>query len=608
MTKAKAIESMTSDDLKKIYGMYAAETGYLETPPSIMDFINNDYYIGGATGGGTTIYPYWKEILRDIYPTPFFEHNKYKALIYSGSTGIGKSTIASIVFLYDLARILCLDNPQKTFNLPNSTKIIFMLTNSTIDNAESINLDPIMAIIRTSPFFISKFNIKTKTNMFFNNIDIDLCSRKRQLVGKNILAAISDEINQTVIKGGSHELVTEMYNRINSRFLLPGSKWPGHYNLISSATEESSLIQSIMDNAADKDKTDVKIIGAPRYVVKGHLNIYSGDKFEVFIGDYQSDPFMIRTKADKLRAVKLDSSKIVEVPVEHKDEFDDIWAGIRDVIGLPISSTRTFIPQKDKINEALQITPLSKDELIISSEDDIKLIDMFNKDIIDSFKPGSQKIIGIDVGLTNDRLGLAMSHTHSLMSKERHTEDGLESMSENVYWVDFAVGIKCPKGQQVPLWKIREFFVDLKRLGVNIALIVCDTYQSYDMVQQLKRQGFNAEMHSVDRKKDAYHFFRNLIIDGRIKMPHNEILFKELTYLQENEKKIDHPMYNPDGTVGTKDICDAICTAVFLNDKKFDYNPMEDRDFRQALVGEESGVESIFGHDVQYENVEDLFQ
>jgi len=607
MMDNSVIESMGEEDLKKIYALYARETGYIETPPSIMDFINNDYYIGDATNGGTTIYPYWKEILRDIYPTPFFEHNKYKALVYSGSTGIGKSTIASIVFLYDLARILCLDNPQDMFNLPNSTKIVFMLTNSTLENAESINLDPIMAIIRTSPFFISKFNKQSKTNMFINNIDIGLCSRKRQLVGKNVLAAISDEINQTVIKGGSNELVIEMYNRINSRFLLKGSKWPGHYNLISSATEESSLIQSIMDNAESNNKNDVKIIGAPRYVVKEHLGIYSGEIFEVFIGDFQSDPFIIKTAADKLRAITLDESKIVEVPIEHKDEFDDIWSGIRDVIGMPISSTRTFIPQKDKINNALQLTPFCKDELVISGDDDIKLIDMFNKDIIDSFKPGSQKVIGIDVGLTNDRLGLGMSHIHSLTSKDKKSENGTETINENIYWIDFAVGIKAPKGQQVPLWKIREFIIDLRKMGVNIAMVVSDTFQSYDMAQQLKKQGFNTKIHSVDRKKDAYHFLRNLIIEERIKMPHNAILFKELTYLQENEKKIDHPDYNPDGTIGSKDICDAICSAVFVNDNEFEFNPLEDRDFREALSQScEDTPLSIFGEEAVYETIENF--
>ena len=77
------------------------------------------------------------------------------------------TTIASIIFLYDLARLLCLDEPQVHFNLPKSAKIYFTLTNSTIENIEQVNFDPIMAMIRESPFFRSKFNNTNSKSSFF---------------------------------------------------------------------------------------------------------------------------------------------------------------------------------------------------------------------------------------------------------------------------------------------------------------------------------------------------------------------------------------------------------------------------------------------------------
>ena len=139
------------------------------------------------------------------------------------------TTVASIIFLYDMARLLCMDEPQKKFKLPTSAKIFFTLTNSTMENIEQVNYDPVIALIRESPFFRSKFNnTKSRSSLFINNIDIGMVSRKHQLVGKNVFSASSDEVNQEVQKGGSQNIITEMYNRINSRFLLKGNKWGGH--------------------------------------------------------------------------------------------------------------------------------------------------------------------------------------------------------------------------------------------------------------------------------------------------------------------------------------------------------------------------------------------
>jgi len=61
-----------------------------------------------------------------------------------------------------------LDNLMK-----KRTSIIIAHRLSTIENAEQVNYDPIMALIRESPFFRSKFNnTKSKNTLFVNNIHI----------------------------------------------------------------------------------------------------------------------------------------------------------------------------------------------------------------------------------------------------------------------------------------------------------------------------------------------------------------------------------------------------------------------------------------------------
>jgi len=599
------LTSLDNVDLKHLYDLYAKSNGYTETPPTIDEFISDPYYLGDSLNNGDAVFPYWKDILINIYPTPFYETNRYKLIVLSGATGIGKSTVSSIIFLYDLARLLCMEEPQLTFKLPKSAKIFFTLTNSTLENVEEINYDPIINFIRQSPFFRSKFdNTKSKTSMFVKNIDINMVSRKRSLVGKNVYSASSDEINQEVTHGGSKGIVTEMYNRINSRFLLKGNSWPGHYTLISSATTESSLIQTIIDNAQEKEdesfnKDDILIVSAPRFEILKHKMDYSGKTFKIFIGDYQSDPFFINSESEEKRAKQLDETKIYKVPLEHLGEFEsDIYAGIRDVLGLAVSDVRTFIPFKDKIKQSLQLSRICElDEIILDS--DAKLIDFFNKDTLDSFKPGSQKVIGLDIAYSGDRYGLAMVHIHDVI------QNG--SLTEQVYWVDFAVGIKAPKGKQLQLSQIREFIIELRSMGIGIEWVTADSFQSTDTLQLLAKQGINTKMNSVDRKKDAYHNMRSAIMENRLKMPYNKILYKELVFLKEDEKKIDHPEFFPDGTIGSKDISDAVCSALWIAQNELEYNPYLSNDFideMNEMIDDLRPEETIFGRGVTGRYVE----
>lgn len=575
------LKDMTDYDIKHLYDLIARQNNYSETPPTIEEFISDPYYLGDSLNFGNAVFPYWKDVLVDIFPTPFYETNKYKVIVLSGATGIGKSTVSSIIFLYDLARILCMDEPQLKFRLPKAAKIFFTLTNSTLENVEQVNYDPIITFIRQSPFFRSKFNnTKSKLSMFNKNIDINMVSRKVSLVGKNVYAASSDEVNQEVTKGSSKNIVTEMYNRINSRFLLKGNTWPAHYTMISSATTESSLIQTIMDNAEEKDdnsfnKRDILVVSAPRYVVLKHKIDYSGKTFKIFIGDYQSDPFFIKNENDEIRAIGLDATKIHEVPIEHLGEFEsEIYAGIRDVLGMSVSDVRTFIPFKDKVKNSLQLSRMCElDEITLDK--DSKLIDFFNIDMLDSFKPGSQKVIGLDIAINGDRLGLAMCHIHEAK--------GAGDLIEQVYWVDFAVGVKPPKGQSLQLYQIREFITDLVQLGIGVNYVVSDSYQSTDTLQLLNKQGIEAIMNSVDRKKDAYYVLRNALLEGRLYMPFNKILYQELVFLKEDEKKIDHPDFFPDGTVGSKDIADAVCNALYICQSKMEYVPYADSSFIDEL-------------------------
>jgi hypothetical protein len=90
---------LTMEELKKIYNLYAKKNGYTETPTDILNFISDPYYLGDALDGGRVIFPFWKEKLVEIFPTPFYENNKGKVLILSGATGIGRVRFLTLLWL-----------------------------------------------------------------------------------------------------------------------------------------------------------------------------------------------------------------------------------------------------------------------------------------------------------------------------------------------------------------------------------------------------------------------------------------------------------------------------------------------------------------------------
>jgi phage terminase large subunit-like protein len=218
-------------------------------------------------------------------------------------------------------------------------------------------------------------------------------------------------------------------------------------------------------------------------------------------------------------------------------------------------------------------------------------MEFFKKEQIDAFSPGSQKVIGLDIAYAGDRYGLTMIHIHDTV--------GEGELQEYQYWVDFAVGIVPPKGEQLKLYQIREFVVQLHKMGVGVELVVSDSFQSKESLQLLEQQGISTKMYSVDRKKEAYYALRDAITSDRIKMPNNKILYRELVFLKEDEKKIDHPVTNPDGTRGSKDIADAIANALWNITHEIEYKPYLNQDFIKELdeeVSDDFDESDPFGH------------
>lgn len=120
-------------------------------PATIHEFLHEKKYLGNALydqEGRFTLFPYWEEKLEEVFPDAYT--TRYNTLVFTGSIGIGKSTIAVICLLYLLHRLLCLKDPYLYYGLQPIDKISISLINITLDAAKGVALDKMNQMILSS--------------------------------------------------------------------------------------------------------------------------------------------------------------------------------------------------------------------------------------------------------------------------------------------------------------------------------------------------------------------------------------------------------------------------------------------------------------------------
>ena len=552
------------NDPQSLIQLYSELEGYKEPPVDIITFINHERFLGASLKG--KIYPVWQNALKTIFPNPFY--SPYYECILKGAIGTGKSTISRIIVLYDLYRLLLLTDPHKKFHLIPSDRIIIALFNATLGLADQVLYEPFKNLIANSEFFqdhLDPDNKKTSELRFVNNIGIVAGSRFTHTLGMAVFGGILDEANFDVVSNQAQESYNALLRRMESRFAQVGGKLPGHLCLVSSEKSPTDFVSQHSEKV--KGKPGVIIFQYPIWEVKKHLGIYSGKTFKVFIGDETTDPFIIE---DESQLRYIDESRVIDVPIELKDKFElDLHNAIRDLAGYSVGSTHRIFKSKNiLIKQATVTNPVNQQIIRLSFNDknDV-LINYFNIDYLKNpLFHSSPRVIHIDLSITGDRTGIASGFIKGYKEVKRVDPITLEThtFSEPEIIIDFVAYLEPLPGERIPFYKIRQFILDLSKLGYPIAMVTTDGFQSEDMRQQLTQLGFRTNLLSVDRTKDPYLSFRDAIYEERVWIPNHPLLIKELLHVEDIGKKIDHPHEFPDGTKGSKDGADAV-VGVYWN-------------------------------------------
>lgn len=189
---------------------------YEEIPVTMNEFLHNPHYLGNGLideEGRFTIFPYWENLLKEIYPDPI-QPARYNTLALTGAIGLGKSTIAVIIGCYELYRMMCLKNPYTHYGLMPTDLITFAVLNITMDAAKGVAWSKLQSLIQSSKWFMDRGTVSKSDIPEWKppkGIELIYGSQTRHVIGRAVFWCLDGD---TIIKTSDGEFkIKELENK-----------------------------------------------------------------------------------------------------------------------------------------------------------------------------------------------------------------------------------------------------------------------------------------------------------------------------------------------------------------------------------------------------------
>ena len=550
---------------------------YKEIPVDIETFLTDDRYLGLAwkdAKGKSKVYPFWMNVLKEIFPNNL--DTNYDTLLESGARGLGKSEVAcGAICSYLMYRVMCLRNPLEFYHLKPTEKIAFAFMNIKLDLAEAIATDKFQKTVQMSPWFMPKGTMTRRNNKDFwlppDPIELIIGSQSDDLIGRPIFFSFFDEIsflkNQdiNIQKKKAMDMIDTAIGGMKTRFIHNG-KNPTLLVVASSKRSEQSFMESYIRLLSETSSNNTYVVDKPVWEVKPK-GTYSDEIFYIGLGDKYKETKVIPDGAD-LKPFKEQGYQIIEVPIDFKENaLKDLNRMLCDYAGISSFSSNKFISAArlvSVVSDKFENPMPDVIEVGDGMEDKAEYKDFFNMERVPKELKNRPLFIHLDMSISGDKTGIA----GVWIVGKKPTSDG--NPGKDLWFQPaFSFAIQAPYGRQISFAKNRNFIRWLKEQGFKIKHITSDTFQSYNLQQDLKSDGFECSILSVDRVETIpgehvgvckpYEYLKNAIYEGRIKLYKTDLLYNELVQLEKdnNTGKVDHP------PKGSKDTADALCGAVY---------------------------------------------
>lgn len=595
------LKQLAEGNTQKLHDLAYAD--YAEIPVDIETFLYDDRYLGKAwkdASGKHKLYDFWLEVLKKLFPTN--TDTAFNTLLESGSRGIGKSEIVcGCVCTYLMYRVMCLKNPLEYYHLKQTDNIVFAVLNIKIELAEEIAMNKFQNTVQMSPWFMSRGRLTQYHNKPYWEppapLKFVIGSQPDHVIGQSIFFCFVDEIsfirNQDIDKqkAKAQDMIDTAIGGMFTRFIHDG-KNPTMLAVASSKRSEQSFMEEYIRTLSQEEGHSTLIVDKAIWDVKPK-GTYSEQTFHVGLGNKFLESIVIPTEDENnLDTYRDRGYKIIDVPVDFKAKFiEDIDRALCDYAGISSSTSNKYMSGAivaETINDNYK-NPFPDVLTVGNGKDDTaQYYNFFDMSCVPTELLHKPLYIHLDMSISGDMTGIAGVW---IVGKKVSTDN--QPAKDLSFRLAFSVSIQAPKGRQISFEKNRIFIRWLKEKGFNIKGITSDTFQSYDLQQQLSAEGFNCSILSVDRVNNGicqpYQYLRSAIYEKRFSMYRSERLFNEFIDIERDNTtgKIDHTRNFH------KDALDAVCGATFNASKdaeEFAYDYGESIDNMLEINKEETPV------------------
>ena len=566
---------------------------YAQEPPSIEQFITDPYWLGrtmAPSEDSEGIFPCWRNVLLNDFDLDSCVHNT----VVTGSLGIGKSWILSAIFLYRVTLARLLRDPQTFFGLSKGSSIYYVLLSLTRAVVADTVFSDVMSFMANSEFFVNDchFNADKKhASMRIalgNGIILSAGSKGWHIIGRNTMGVGLDEGNWRLEANPdmkAYQLYDEVRTRIKNRFQSLSGFLPAISILSSSAKDESSFTEKVINDIKTSGDRNQKVYRFAVWEAKRHKLRLNKRWFKVAYGLRNIEPHVLEgeykengTKVGTGHEVAPTGAETILVPWDYRDDFvRKCRTNLQSLGGVSTGGSMRLFPNTFDLEvmtdtaEALGIRSPSgsNTELIpLSVEDDRELWDYLehrnflarrNSRVQPLRAPEAVRYAHVDLA-TSGVAGVAICHLAGTKKVDGVINDAGEPFSEHrsVVEFDFILSITPGASKPISLEKIQKFFFWLRDYcSYSFGVISYDQFQSAMTMQMMESRNFVTANLSVDRTKRPYYAFRDAVAEHRVIAYKHYTLLRELEELHDGQDKVDHP------DTGSKDVADAVCGATF---------------------------------------------
>ena len=527
---------------------------YKEIPVDIDTFIESDYYLGRTNRNGQGVFPYWRQVMRDL----FNSGNQFEEVILTGATRIGKTSTAITCVAYMLYRLMCLRDPQKYFGKKEISKFSVLFFNITKELASGVAFREFNDTLKASPWFCSHGTFSNSERNFYyipegDKITIDFGSDASHGLGKQVFCAVMDECNfskagiKDVAKAKAH--MQDVYNTISARIkgtFRKGGEVYGKLFAVSSKRSDSDFMELYVQRQLEAGAGEHMLISdKPQWEVLPP-DQFKPETFTIAVGDRFHKGFVVPDNQSDDKALSDLAQQgyvLLHPPVDMRSDFlADFDIALRDLAGISVPGALSFITQ-ETISSCIgsRRNAFTSDTLQIGTQDNYSIEEFYHSEFVDNKYKHLPMYIHLDLSLVTDRTGISGVCVSGYKDIELY---GGKKVTMPTFTHIFSVGVEAPRGDKISYSKIMRFIVWLRTCGYNIKCITRDQFQSEYLAQLLEEQHFTTDKISLDRTPDGYMALRSVFFEQRIDLLDCQLLQDELIHLQRDaiSGKVDHPV------------------------------------------------------------------